>query len=54
MLTGNQSNYQVLYMNPDGQMVSGFKAHYEGSMAFIVHDNGFHIPAWMVWGDSWK
>lgn len=54
MPTGSIKNYEILYMNPDGSFVGAFKADYENSLAFIVHENGFKIPAWLILGAFWK
>lgn len=54
MPTWNIPNYQVLYMNSNGNLVSDFKAEYDNSMAFIVYPNGFKIPAWLILGESFK
>jgi hypothetical protein len=38
MPTWTESEFEIMYINPDGSIVSGFKA-YEGAHAVTVYEN---------------
>jgi len=49
MPTGSGAPFQYLWLHEDGNFYSCFKLPYEGnSQLHLVYDNGFHIPAEMV------